>query len=54
MRRTGMVRRIDDIGRIVIPKELRKMLKIVEGQPMELFIDNENNIILKQYNPMEE
>lgn len=53
MKSTGMVRRIDDIGRIVIPKELRKLLNLEEGQPMELFIDNEKNIILKKYNPGE-
>ena len=53
MKSTGMVRRIDDIGRIVIPKGLRDMLNIEEGQPMELFVDNEKNIILKKYNPKE-
>ena len=51
---TGMVRRIDDVGRIVIPNDLRKMLKLDVYQPMEIFIDNEKNIILKKYNPMEE
>ena len=54
MRRTGIVRRVDDIGRIVITKDLRKMLEIEEGQPMEFFVDNENNLILKKYNPKEE
>ena len=54
MKMLGIVRRIDDIGRIVIPKDVRKMLKIEEGQPMEFFIDDKNNLILKKYNPMEE
>lgn len=54
MKMLGVVRRIDDIGRIVIPKDVRKMLKIEEGQLMEFFIDDENNLILKKYNPMEE
>ena len=46
--------RVDDIGRIVIPKDVRKMLGIEEGQPMEMFIDNENNLILKKYKTEEE
>ena len=54
MKRLGIVRRIDDLGRIVIPKDLRKILKIEEGEPMEMFIDNKNNLILKKYNPEEE
>lgn len=48
---TGIVRRIDDLGRIVIPKEVRKMTGIKEGDPMEIFIDNNNNIVLKKYEP---
>ena len=46
--------RVDDLGRIVIPKDVRKMLGIEEGQPMEMFVDNENNLILKKYKPGEE
>lgn len=46
--------RVDDIGRIVIPKDVRKMLGIEEGQPMEMFVDSENNLILKKYKPEEE
>lgn len=54
MKRLGIVRRVDDLGRIVIPKDARKMLGIEEGQPMEMFIDSENNLILKKYKPEEE
>lgn len=46
--------RVDDLGRIVIPKDVRKMLEIEEGQPMEMFVDSENNLILKKYKPGEE
>ena len=53
MNRLGIVRRVDDLGRIVIPKDVRKILGIEEGQPMEMFIDNENNLILKKYKPEE-
>lgn len=48
MKNTGIVRRIDELGRIVIPKELRKTYKIQEGDPMEIYTDNEA-IILKKY-----
>lgn len=48
MKSTGIVRRIDDLGRIVIPKEIRKNLKIKENETLEIFVDNEN-IILKKY-----
>ena len=53
MRTTGMVRRTDDLGRICIPKEIRKMVHTQEGDPFEIFIENEN-IILKPYNPIGE
>ena len=46
---TGMVRRIDDLGRIVIPKELRKQVNIIEGEPMELYITEDGSILLKKY-----
>ena len=46
--------RVDDLGRIVIPKDARKMLEIEEGQLMEMFIDSENNLILKKYKSEEE
>ena len=51
MKSTGVIRRIDDLGRIVIPKELRKNLRIKEGDNLEIFIDNED-IILKKYSMM--
>lgn len=50
MRTAGIVRRTDDLGRIVIPKELRRTLNITEGDPLEIFTDN-GAIILKQYQP---
>ena len=52
MKTTGIIRRIDDLGRIVIPKELRKSLRIKNGDSLEIFVDNED-IILKKYSPME-
>lgn len=54
MRATGIVRRIDDLGRIVIPKEIRKVLKIREGEALEIFTAKNNEIILKKYSPMGE
>lgn len=48
MKSTGVVRRLDDLGRIVIPKEIRKSLKIMEGDALELFVENKN-LILKKY-----
>ena len=52
MKTTGIIRRIDDLGRIVIPKELRRTLRIKTGESLEIFVDNED-IILKKYSPME-
>lgn len=54
MRATGIVRRIDDLGRIVIPKELRRTLRIRESDPIEIFSGREGEIILKKYSPMGE
>lgn len=54
MRATGIVRRIDDLGRIVIPKEIRKILKIRDGEALEIFTDKDNKIILKKYSTMGE
>lgn len=51
---TGIVRRIDDLGRVVVPKEIRRNLKIREGDPVEIFTDKEGQIILKKYSPMGE
>lgn len=49
MIKLNIIRRIDDIGRIVIPKEIRKKLNIEEGDPLEFWLDKDNNIILKKY-----
>ncbi len=54
MKATGVVRRIDDLGRIVIPKEIRKTLRIKEGTPLEIFTEKEGNIVLKKYSPIGE
>ncbi len=54
MKATGVVRRIDDLGRIVIPKEIRKTLHIKEGDPLEIFTDREGQVILKKYSPIGE
>ena len=48
LKATGIVRRIDDLGRIVIPKEIRRTLRIREGDPLEIFTDREGEIILKK------
>lgn len=52
MKATGIVRKIDDLGRIVIPKEMRKTLHIHEGDPLEIFIEQKGEIVLKKYTPM--
>ncbi|WP_367566733.1 stage V sporulation protein T [Lacrimispora sp.] len=54
MKATGIVRRIDDLGRVVIPKEIRRTLRLREGTPLEIFTDREGEIILKKYSPMVE
>lgn len=54
MKATGIVRRIDDLGRIVVPKELRRNLRIREGDPIEIFTGREGEIILKKYSPIGE
>ena len=54
MKATGIVRRIDELGRIVIPKEIRRTLRIREGAPLEIFTDREGEIILKKYSPVGE
>ncbi|MFA5576394.1 MAG: stage V sporulation protein T [Tissierellaceae bacterium] len=51
---TGIVRRIDELGRVVIPKEIRRTLRIREGDPLEIFTDREGQIILKKYSPIGE
>jgi len=54
MKATGIVRRIDDLGRVVIPKEIRRTLRIREGDPLEIFTDREGEVILKKYSPIGE
>ena len=53
MKATGIVRRIDDLGRIVIPKEIRRNMRLREGDAMEIFLDD-NCVCLKKYTPSEE
>ena len=54
MKATGIVRRIDELGRIVIPKEIRRTLRIRETDPLEIYTDQEGEIILKKYSPIGE
>lgn len=54
MKATGIVRRIDELGRVVIPKEIRRTLRIRESDPLEIFTDREGGIILKKYSPIGE
>ena len=54
MKATGIVRRIDDLGRVVIPKEIRRTLRIREGDPLEIFTDRDGEVIFKKYSPMGE
>ena len=54
MRATGIIRRIDDLGRVVIPKEIRRTLRIREGDPLEIFVDRGGEVILKKYSPINE
>ena len=52
MKATGIVRRIDDLGRVVIPKEIRRTLRIREGDPLEIFTEKDGEVIFKKYSPM--
>jgi AbrB family transcriptional regulator (stage V sporulation protein T) len=54
MKATGIVRRIDDLGRVVIPKEIRRTMRIREGDPLEIYTDREGGVILKKYSPISE
>jgi AbrB family transcriptional regulator (stage V sporulation protein T) len=54
LKATGIVRRIDDLGRVVIPKEIRRTLKIREGDPLEIYVDRGGEVILKKYSPIGE
>ena len=52
MKATGIVRRIDDLGRVVIPKEIRRTLRIRDGDPLEIFTEKDGEVIFKKYSPM--
>lgn len=52
MKATGIVRRIDDLGRVVVPKEIRRILRIREGDPLEIYTSGNGEIILKKYSPV--
>ena len=54
MKATGIVRRIDDLGRVVIPKEIRRTMRIREGDPLEIYTDREGEVIFKKYSPVGE
>jgi len=54
MKATGIVRRIDDLGRVVIPKEIRRVLRIREGDPLEIFTEHDGEVIFKKYSPIGE
>lgn len=53
MKATGIIRRLDDLGRVVIPKEIRRQLKITDGDPLEIFLTTDNEIVLKPYRAKE-
>ncbi len=53
MKATGVVRRIDELGRIVVPKELRRTMRIKEGESLEIFIEGSDRIVLKKYSPVQ-
>ena len=54
LKATGIVRRIDDLGRVVIPKEIRRTMRIREGDPLEIFTDNDGEVVFKKYSPVGE
>ena len=54
MKATGIVRRIDDLGRVVIPKEIRRTMRIREGDPLEIFTERDGEVVFKKYSPVEE
>ena len=54
MKATGIVRRIDDLGRVVIPKEIRRTMRIREGDPLEIYTTRDGEVIFKKYSPMGE
>ena len=54
MKATGIVRRIDDLGRVVIPKEIRRTLRIREGDPLDIYIATDGEVIFIKYSPVGE
>ncbi len=54
MKATGIVRRIDDLGRVVIPKEIRRTMRIREGDPLEIFTGPNEEVVFKKYSPIGE
>jgi AbrB family transcriptional regulator, stage V sporulation protein T len=54
MKATGIIRRVDELGRIVIPKEIRKTLRLKEGTPIEIFVSENSEVVLKKYSPLNE
>ena len=52
MKATGIVRRIDDLGRVVIPKEIRRTMRIREGDPLEIYTEKDGGVIFRKYSPM--
>lgn len=54
MKATGIVRRIDDLGRVVIPKEIRRTMRIREGDPLEIYTERDGEVIFKKYSPIGE
>lgn len=54
MKATGIVRRIDDLGRVVIPKEIRRTMRIREGDPLEIYTDREGSVIFRKYSQLED
>ncbi len=54
MKATGIVRRIDDLGRVVIPKEIRRTMRIREGDPLEIFTSSDGEVVFKKYSPIGE
>ena len=54
MKATGIIRRIDDLGRVVIPKEIRRAMKIREGDPLEIYTENNGTVCFRKYSPIGE
>ena len=54
MKATGIVRRIDDLGRVVIPKEIRRVMRIREGDPLEIYTENDGSVVFRKYSPIGE